>query len=204
MSFPKPLSPRQARQSLAQRLSARVDRLRQIETRFGFRPNRVFLVWQRWNGNERGEGNGAELARLEILPTPKVEFQNSIAYRSRQFGMVPDGTVRVSEISALYTFDQLRGLVVPTGDFLRCNNPPNVRSSSELPKHSVHIQDRISFFYEIVEDGRGDDRPMRAKYGLDGEPERDAENYQWVIQLTRMSEDRSRSAKDQTGTDIDE
>lgn len=204
MPKPRPLTSPEARASLAHRFGGRADRLRQFATKFGIRPRRVFLVWERWSGVEAGEGVARVIGELELLPTPKVESAQSVNFTQGPGGMMPEGTLRLTGISVLYTEDQLRGLAIPNAKFIAQNNPPNPGSALALPAHKVHLPEGYSFFYELREDGRGDNPPTREKYELADVPERDAGNVQWLVTLQRMSEDRSRSGQDQTGTDIDD
>jgi hypothetical protein len=204
MPKPRPLSPAEARATLAHRFSGRADRLRQFATKFGIRPVRVFLVWEKWTGEEAGEGVAKTLGELELLPTPKIDTAQSLNFRAGPGGAMPDGTVRLTGISGLYTKDQLQGVAVPDAKFIAENNPPKAGSALALPRHKVHLPEGYSFFYELREDGRGDNPPAREKYELADVPERDAGNVQWVVTLQRVSEDRSRSGQNQIGPDIDE
>lgn len=130
------LSPAQASRTLAHRLAPRIDRLRQISTRLGVRPYNVNLVWGRWNGRARGEGVFSVIKSIPLLPNPKVEDLSAIALDPRSAGVLPVGSVRLTEISATYTHDMLIGLWVPT------------QPTDRLPEN-------VEFFYELVEDGRG-------------------------------------------------
>jgi hypothetical protein len=170
---PRPLTPEEARRTLAHRLGTRVaPRLWQLNTRFGIRPYRVWLVWSRWSGEERGEGSETICWRHELLPTPKLDV-SSIRYDGTPVGRVPMGTINVSEIVVTYTADELSGLMIPR-------------------PHEDVIPEPNDFYYEVVEDGRGDPCPLRAKYRLANQPMRDAENVMWRVQLERMSEDNLR------------
>lgn len=174
MPRPRPLTPIQARRALAHRLSPRVDRLRQFATKFGIRPYRLFLTWSLWSGTERGEGEERVVKRVEVLPTPKVTDLTSQSLAAFSGGVLPLGSVRVSEISAAtMTLDVLTGRMYPDA-------------------HEDHVPDGVSFYYELVEDGRGDPQPLRAKYRPAAVPFRDAGRVQWVVVLERVSEDNQR------------
>src|SRR5690349_24199276 len=108
MPKPRPLTPSQARSSLAHRFTDRADRLRQLNTRFGLRSRRVFLVWTRFTGEERGEGKEQEIARVELLPTPRVTDATAVTRFGASAGVLPVGSLRVDQISAgAYTLDNL-------------------------------------------------------------------------------------------------
>ena len=166
MPKPEPLSgPAAARRTLAHRLSPVADRLRQLNTRMGLRSLRVFLVWSKWGGATRGEGTETVTNRVELLPTPKVTDMASLSRRPYLAGVFSEGTVRVDEISSnAYTLDVLKGLVIPTvnGQGIPVNGQGVERTTDPT----------TDFFYEIVEDGRGDSTPERMRFRLFGGPSR--------------------------------
>lgn len=173
-----PLTPAQAKRTLAARFAPKADKLRQLHTRFGARPYRLFLVWTQWSGEERGEGDERVLQELEFLPTPKVESLDAVALNPMTAGLIAMGSIRVSEVSAAtFTEDKLRGLVHPTLG------------------HVDHIPEPFDFFYEMREDGRGDDPAWRSKYRLSTTPMRRATKLDFMFMLERISEDRSRAGK---------
>lgn len=110
-----PLTAHQARTSLAHRLTARVDRLRQRLTSAGLRSDRVFLVWTTFSGAHRGEGEETEVARVELLPTPRVSDMTAVNFNPFSAGILPNGVIRVDRVSGRMTEDQLRGLAIPLG-----------------------------------------------------------------------------------------
>ena len=197
----KPLSPEEARRTLAHRFAKRADRLRQLNTRFGIRPYRVTLVWSQWTGSERGEGTEKIIAEMELLPTPLVQSLESISMRLLAAGTLPEGTLRVGEVSAYYTQDQLTGNFIPTASFLERNNPPSQDTSREISAtpHPEQIEQPIDFWYEVTEDGRGDSPAPRQRFRLSSMPSRNPENLEWILILERVSEDRSRDGESQIG-----
>lgn len=201
MPKPAPLpSAESAKRTLAQRLTRVADRLRQFNTRFGLRSKRVFLVWTRWTGEQRGEGEEQELARTELLPTPKVGDQSAVARRPWSAGVLPEGTIRVEEISAgAYTADNLRGLVIPSPATQAPNASRGQAIRARGPERSS--DPRVDFFYEVVEDGRGDDPSARKRYRLLGDPARKEGALCWAVNLERASEDESRTGESQVGVD---
>ena len=181
MPHPRPLTPAEARRTLAHRFTRVADNLRQLATKFGIRPMRVFLVWTRWSGTENGEGREEVLQELEILPTPRIVSLDNLALSPLSTGVLPVGSVRVTEVSTSLTYDQLTGRMFPVA-------------------HEEHIPEPFTFFYELREDGRGDDPPKRMKFRLFNEPTRNAENVEWTFVLQRVSEDRNRQGQSRYGT----
>jgi hypothetical protein len=172
MPRPRPLLPEQARASLANRLGIKVaDRARQLNTKFGLRPTRCWMVWERWTGAERGEGMPLEIQRIELLPTPKVKSLDSVTYSIFHAGTVPEGSVQLSEVSLLYTYDELTGHMVPE-------------------VHSDVVPQPYSFWYELVEDGRGDPEPVHQRFRLLAFPRRGPT--QWTVMLQKAAEDNNR------------
>lgn len=183
------LEPFEARGSLAGGRLARVaDRVRQrVATRLGVRPYRVFLTWTRYGlsqDSERGDGGQRPFARVELLPTPRVTDLTGVIRRSFSVGTVPDGSIRVDRISAAaYTSDVLKGTRIPA--LVGPEAQPLPRADQEGPGGEAQFAEGVDFFYEVVEDGRGDDPAARQRFRLLAEPYRDAGGAQWVVALQR-------------------
>lgn len=158
-----------------------MDRVRQIATNLGIRPYRVFLTWTKWGGEEIGEGDETLVQRIELLPTPRVRSLDNITLAPFHAGILPEGSLRVDQISTTYTLDQLMGRMQPVA-------------------HEDHIPEPYDFFYEVVEDGRGDPSPVRMRFRLFGTPHRLPDSVQWQLVLQRTSEDRTRDDKSAFGT----
>lgn len=173
---PRPLTPDQAKRSIANRLSPIVDKIRQIPVVLGVRSQRVFLVWTKYSGQERGEGREIELRRKEILPTPKVGPMNSIAFLASTGGVMPVGTLRVQNVTLSLSNDELQGLWIPE-------------------PHEDKIPEPYRFFYEVVEDGRSDRAPSRQRFRLAAKPWRNEGTVSWELALERVSEDPDRSGR---------
>jgi len=172
----KPLTPDQAKHSLVNRLQKTVDRVRQIPVNFGLRSQRVFLVWTKYTGSERGEGREVEIRRKEILPTPKVGPMNAISFAAITGGIMPVGSQRVQNVSLSFTADELEGLWIPE-------------------PHEERVPEPYRFYYEIAEDGRGDRAPLRQRFRLAAKPWRNESAISWELILERVSEDPDRSGR---------
>ncbi len=181
MPKPRALSSLEARGTLVNRLTTRVDRLRQFQTKFGMRSQRCFLVWTKYSGTERGEGREVEVARVEILPTPKVVGLDAVSRSPMAAGILPIGSIRLEEVSMSLGFDLLTGKVPP------------------IAEGAVAIPEPFDFYYELMEDGRGDAQPVRSKFRLSGTPMLREENLDWVVLLTRESLDANRDGTSASG-----
>lgn len=174
MSRPRPLTPQEAKHSLAQRLAKPVDRIRQIATRLGAHSKRVFLVWTKYTGEERGDGVEREVFRMELLPTPRVSDLSSTTRAPFSGGILPIGSIKVDLISAQLPFEVLVGKRRPAA-----------------PGLGEEIEQPYDFFYELVEDHRVSPEPARLKYRILGTPNRNETNVCWEVMLERESEDRA-------------
>lgn len=201
------LGPTAARSTLAHRHTRTADRLRQLNTRFGLRSERVFLVWTYWTGEERGEGRERILARHELLPTPRVTSAVAINRRPYAAGVFPEGSQRIDQVSCgVYTKDMLRGLRIPIegsrGCVTGCRPVQPFLSEVISGGNGNPTTDRqVDFFYEIVEDGRGDDPSDRDRYRLLGGPSRAEGKLYWEMVVERASEELDRQGETQVGTD---
>ncbi len=173
MGKPRLLSPGEAKRSFANRLTRVVDRARQVEVRFGLRPYVVYLVWVKWTGCERGEGEPSVVCRMPLLPVPEVEDLTGIARNPFAAGVYPVGSVRVKGISATYVREVLEGHMVPE-------------------PREIEVPEPYEFFWEIVEDGRHGPNPLRKRFRLASEPWLDAENQQWIVILEKQAGDLGR------------
>ena len=204
-----PLTPGQARNTLAHKIGTRLaPKVRQLATKFGLRPIRVFLVWTKWSGIERGEGFEKEINRAELLPTPKVDSMDGVSFSLLQAGTVPVGSVRVSRVNVGYTEDQLRGRVYPPNmqttpeDFstsLQDNDADDGTPPEPLPVlNPDHIEQPFDFYYELIEDGRGDNPSHRSKFRLLNRPFRRAGKTDWSLILERIGQDNNRDGSPAT------
>lgn len=201
MRAPRPLRPQEARGTLAQRLSPIADRVRQrVAVRLGVRAYRVFLVWTKSGlspESERGDGTERLIARVELLPAPRVQDMTGLLRRSWSVGTVPEGSVRVDRISShAYSDDELRGVRIPASFGER--QPLDPRWAQEGPGGDQQYAGPVDFFYEVVEDGRGDDPAIRRRFRLLSDPMRDPGGAQWIVALQRADRDMGRDGQPQT------
>lgn len=182
MPLPKQNSPDQAKRSLLAKFAGSpqrvglVDKIRQIATNLGDRPYLVDLVWTKWSGSTIGIGDEHELSRFPLVPNPVVSELAGILQNPFSAGLLPVGSMRVTEISAGQTTeDMLRGRVLADRTTQRPSN--------------------VDFFYEVRGDGRNQppNTPAeRKRFRLLGDPSLDADNVCYVVLLERASEDPSR------------
>lgn len=202
----KPLFPHEVNDTVTECLIEAADCIRQIATDFGLRPYRVFLVWIEWTADENddgfirdeeldlddkevGVGRPVLLQEIEILPTPLVRVAG-ISKRQDAVGLTESGSISITEISARFREDVLMGLL------------PQYRHE-EYPET---LRKGVEFFWEIREDrptgyvsqgyvgcpDRQDLESVRRRFHVAGTPNREADNFQWVVQLTRADGERNR------------
>lgn len=156
-------------------LSETVDAARDVYTQLGVRSYRVILVRTRWSGGERGAGTEEVIAETPILPTPNVSDMTALTQETMSVGTEEQGTVRVTEISARYTENDLLGL-----------------SAKAEP-----IPDDQSFYWEIQDLNGGPADSPRRRFIPKSAPDYDAQNLEWKIVLQRQMGDRTRMGEPQ-------
>jgi len=206
------------------RLAPTVARLRnRFNTAFGTKAYDVYLVWTRWGGSERGEGDEHPILQLELLPTPVVEDLASVAFQGTTGGILPVGSVRLTQVTPMITANVLEGNNPPDLRYLdmadRCGRPARVYGQPAVPASlagltpieaaranaglspyaSNRIPDRVSFFYEIVE--RNAPGARRQRFRLSSTPFRRKGQFDWTLVLERESEDRTRGGESKIGRD---
>ena len=155
------------------------DNLRQINTRFGVRPYRVFLTWTRWEGAETGEGYEVLAQRIELLPTPLVK--ENINYEIWHGGTLAEGSITLGEVSVVaYTEDILRGF------------DARLIHDLDLSGDNPSVPEPWDFFYEVVQDRRAGCEPDRPRFRLNGCPFLKADTQEWTFTLERASRQRTR------------
>lgn len=174
-----PIDGQRINQDLARQLIPVVDQIRQLASDFGARPYRVFLVHAQWTGQVRGIGQPREVSRTELIPTPKITSMDSTTQQVSEFGRTEEGSIRLTEISARYSEDDLLG---KTPDMVK----------PDLPKTNLR---NFEFFYEVVQQHAGVDRPARRRYIPEATPDLKATSCQWTINLTKQEQDRTRDGR---------
>lgn len=102
--------------SIVSELGPVIDDLRGLNTEFGIRPYRIFLVRTKWDGGQRGVGIESVLTKVEILPRPLVVDLASLDRRSAPVGLQETGDVLMREISfTAFKEDDLMGRVSADG-----------------------------------------------------------------------------------------
>jgi hypothetical protein len=153
-----------------------VDDIRAIAADLGLRPYRVFLMHARWTGGERGAGKLLLVAEREIVPPPRVQDVSGMAMVLRSTGVTEEGDVKVDEVSARFSEDDLVGL---TPDMVDPQDPRRLRPD-------------VEFFYEMRE-SRDTARPtVRRRFVLANTPSLSRDGMQWTISLLRQDGDRMR------------
>lgn len=156
--------------SLARKLIPVVDRVRDLYTKFGARPYRVWIVRTRFASNQRGRGVEQVIQELEIMPTPLVVDMRSLNEVVTPVGVNEQGTIQLQYISGRYTEEMLLG-VGPDGTPVASNE---------------------TVFYEI-EFFRGDGAPgERRRFVRDSIPYYNSTQFQWLITLVSVLENRAR------------
>lgn len=163
-------------QPLADRLVPVVDRIRQLNTTFGIRPYRVFLVHLQWP-NRIGEGEPFELSRREILPTPRVMDMTSTSEVLRFAGLTEEGSLKIDQISPKYTEDDLMGRTPDLVD-------------PAIPRTGLR---NAEFFWEVVERRNSDPPSIPRRYVPSAVPSIGRDRFDWTVALTKQSADRPRS-----------
>ena len=171
------LRPDEQAHSLTRRLVPAVDKLRQLATRLGLRPYRVFLIHVRWPEGRRGVGVPEIIAEREIKPTPKVLDMSGTTEILRAVGSAEEGGIVIEKISPKYSQDDLMGLT------------PDLTSNTD----KLTGADNVDFFWEVRE-SRPDvyPRPQPMRYVPSALPMLDMGKMQWRINLTKQDYNRDR------------
>jgi hypothetical protein len=155
------------RNALTGKLAPLADRVRDLATKLGVRPNAVFIVRTRWTGGSRGDGVEEVVSEVEILPAPKVEGLEGLGVELHATGTEFTTTgVVLTQISAdRYVSDDLTG-----GD----------------------IAPNEGFYYEIVFNHPREARPIRQRFVVVTAPEFRPGAVQWVVGLATGGHQRDR------------
>lgn len=196
------------RNSIAHRFGRVADRFRQREQIYGLRSTIVSLVWSKWTGKERGEGVELVMRAMELAPRPLVQDGAAATNTQRSGGIMPDGTVKLEQISPYYPTDILIGLAMPCDPaayraaLLRGERPGDIALQMANAFAIEEIPQPYDFWWELVDDGRSDPRPMvKQRYRVQSGPIRRPDKLDWTITLERVGEDRTRHGKTRPGPD---
>jgi len=162
--------PAQLNKSLAQKLIPTVDRIRDLYTRFGARPYRVTIVRTRFSGAHRGVGVEQVVHELELMPTPLVVDMRALTEVVTPVGVNEQGVVQLQYVSGRYTEEQLLG-IGPDGTPVAANE---------------------TVYYEIEFFRRDGGASERRRFVRDSVPTYNSLQFQWLITLTSVLENRAR------------
>lgn len=161
------------RKTLAGKLQRPVDKIRDLNTKFGLRNYTVTIFRTRWSGAVRGRGEESIIFQQDILPTPLVADLGSITEMLTIHGLNEVGTIQISEVSGQFTEDALMG-IDPEG---------------------FEPLDTDNVFYEI-EFMRTDGKPgVKRRFELRGAPTFRPEQFQWLLSLEKINDNRSRTGE---------
>lgn len=147
-----------------------VDDLRDLYTELGARPYEVTLVWTQWSGGSRDVGVEQVVKQCPLLPTPRVSDLSNMQKEVMSIGNEEIGSIRISEISPRFTEDELVG-----------------GSNDGYP-----IPADQNFYYEVFFP-RARGPGVRRRFTVDGVPNYHPTRFQWMVNLRRAYEDRSRN-----------
>jgi hypothetical protein len=167
------------RATLANRLVPVVDRIRNLNAKFGLRPYRVFLVHAVSSSGSRGVGLTRIVSRREIEPTPRVNDFGSMAETILATGTTEEGAISIDEISAKFTEDDLLGRTADLAD-------PKLKG--------LTADESTEFFWEVQEERPQRDLPQIRRFAVAGVPELNRGKFQWTVRLTKQDYDRGQSA----------
>lgn len=162
-------------QTLVDRLTPTVDRIRDIYTRLGARQYTVTLIWTRWAGGVRGAGEEFVIKECMIQPTPDIGDLTELANEVQMIGPEETGTLEIKEISPRFNEDLLMG----RGGVVREGDP---------------IPDDVSFYWEVMFP-RPDASVARRRFVPASAPNKDPTGFDWQIKLAKASEDRARDGE---------
>ena len=173
----RPLRPDEVKQTLAVRLVPTIDKIRQLSTKFGLRPYRVFLVHVQWTGERIGLGTPIEISRREVQPTPRIRDMSSTIEMLSAFGRLEEGAITVDKISPLWSEDDLLGA---TPDLIE----------TSLPRAGKH---NCEFFWEVQENRPVSPPPVPRRYAPASTPTLSRGGMSWRMVLTKQSVNRTRN-----------
>lgn len=163
-------TPQIVKRSIANKLIRIGDKLRDLNTRFGVRRYNVRILRTVSDGEQRGAGVETVLSELLLLPTPKISDMSGLRAVLNLSGLDEVGDIQLSEVSARFTEDQLRGY----------------GEDGAPPAKNENVYYEIEF---VRTDGRDSDR---RRFVVATAPNNVPDNVEWVISLKRARGDRLR------------
>lgn len=165
--------------TLAGRLVPVADKIRQLYSRFGIRPYRVYLVHGFWTGVSRGKGVLQILSRREITPVPRVRDLGQVSEVLRSTGLTEEGGVVIDQISGRYTEDDLMGRTPDLQD-------PALQRTS----HTT-----AEFWWEVTESRPSQPTSILRRFYPNVAPSISRDGFQWTVGLIRQDYDRARTGQ---------
>lgn len=153
--------------TLIEGLGPLADSVRQIGVNLGARPYQMRSIRLRWTGGAIGRGEQIVVFDEPLVPTPKVNNISSIERMSTNAGSSETGDVRVTQISPMYTEDEIKRYF------------------------SLDLRPDEEGFIEVRVDRR-DGITERKRYVVAKVPERKADRFEWVVTLRKQDQDRPR------------
>lgn len=156
--------------TLARKLISTVDTLRDLSTRFGFRPYEVRVIRTKWTGGERGLGQELVVSDQPILPTPLISSLDGVRRVVNLVGLDELGNVSLSQVSGRYAEGFLTG----------------------TDAEGYPLDPDVDFFFEVVfpTPGSASDHAPRRRFFPVSAPSYDASRFEWTVNLQRSHVDR--------------
>ena len=164
--------------TIAAGIQAAVDAANRMNAALGFRPYRVFLVWQERHPQQR---TWREAHRLELAPAHVLGL-DELSLSLGENGQYKEGTIEVLEVSPQQVSDER--VLAGYRDGVAWAQADNDRE----------------FFYEVVHVKRcpGDPEAPRHRFTLAAPPWHDAEGYQWRLRLKPQLVERAGDGTDRS------
>lgn len=158
--------------TLARDLVGVADSIRNLYATFGLRPYVVRLIKTRWSGGRRGVGVETLVSDVPLLPVPMVADLSSLNEVNTPIGLDEFGEVAITQLSGAYTEDFLRG------------HDPQGRP--------VAVDEQFYYEVEFPPPCAGVEGERR-RFVLRGAPMYKADQFQWLLRVERVRQDRARN-----------
>ena len=162
-------SPADVQGGLISKLTGCVDAIRDLKTKLGARQYEVSLIWTKWTGGRRGDGEEYVFKETVLMPTPKIGALTSVSKQLTEVGLAESGSLTVSEISAGYDEGTLLGMI---------------------DGHIPHAD--TNFYYEVRTPSRGSGCfDIRRRFFPSAAPDHSEVAFAWTVNLIRAHGDRT-------------